>query len=594
MGRALSLALIVIAFSAPGRAFAGEDRFVHWTRSLSELGYQSNLEAEGLRGTIEAKWPLPSLARSAVLHLRLAARSPPGLTVMLTATIEGQAVRSERLPGGLQKKWDWVLAVPDATIQKGDVNLGLELRAASSGHACRDQALGAVKMSLDPQSFIEVEAQYPRTLNEALDLLPETVSLAPPPGDLAFGQIARVLELAAVFAKRGHRIALSDESEAAVVLREGLHPFVLVSRPKAAPRIVLALEGAYENLVPPKPSSAILFENGTIAFATDRLTRAGYPDAVWSTDLALQDLPRDRVPASLLARYDFGPDDPRLHHIAHLSINGAVAASVELRPGRESSIELPVPVRSLSGHMRLGLMLERRSVSGCIDDPPPLSVTLRSGARLILAPPPLGAAQFYQLSSGMNGLTIFIQRPSRAQLNRDLPILAALLRALWHAGEPLSVQSLPDGRLQPQTRFIVISERPPLGVALPLALKNEPLTVATRSGRPVVTLDPQVGGFAMLTKAADQSGLWLAPPKLGAFQLRPAESLDQGDVAVFDEHGVAFWWNSTAARGLVAQPVSSAATQKGAGRITLFALALLWGLVTLLVLIALVRRAVRR
>ena len=534
-------------------------------------------------------WPVPAEARASAGHvdLILSALTTAGFTGAIEILVNGRGISSHALSAG-QNRLNLSLPLPPEALAGGRLRVSLRYAAAASESRCRDKRLGGIALSIDPRSALSLRGPEPQTTAEALALLPAEVGLAIEGGPLTAEAYRNALALAAGLAQSGHRLTLRPPATADLVLSQA----AATPERRADGVLVLPLNapaGAGARAAPP------VMEDASIALATlgaETGPRETYGEAEWG--FALPAAPAGKIPSALALAFIHGADAPGIHHVVHLLINGALAASAELPPGKTDPVILPIPPGLLGFADRATLRFERMTKTGCLDASAPLPVTLAPSARLLLGAAPKRARQFFEIAGAtQDGLALYLPPAYFTDPGPSLPFLAALLKDYWRPGTPLALHPLSDAAAPPPHPFILVAQSAPEALSLPLRADASRILIETRDKRPVLALEREEGGFAVLARLGDHDGIWIAPPR-DQNQIPNRLGLEHGDLALFDATGVALWLNTAAPRGLTLRYADATGLGDIFGKGWLFGNAALWCLATLVLLITLARRGFRR
>jgi hypothetical protein len=528
------------------------------------------------------------------VELALTALTTAGFTAVLDVLVNGRGVLSRDLPAG-QSRIALRLPISADALAEGHVRLSLRYAAAASASRCRDRRLGGVSLAIDPGSALTLSAPPPRGDAEALALLPAEVGFALPAGPLSPDEYRALLAAAVALARTGHRL----------VPRAAETAHVVFSRDIAVPSLradgVLLLPLSPQPDAPrERPSFPLGAADGASiplsALGAESGAREAYMTTSWR--FALPEIPAGKIPSALALSFAHGADAPGIHHVVHLLINGTLASSAELAPGNTEPVTLPIPPGLLGFAKQAELIFERITKAGCLDAAAPLPVALVPSARLQLSAAPERARQFFEIAEhARGGLALYLPAAFFADPGPSLPFLAGLLKDYWRPGAALDLHDASAAPPAPAHPFLLIAGTPPAALTRPLRADASDVLIETRDQRPVLSLKPSEGGFALLARLGTQSGIWIAP-EAGTAALPAEIKLEHGDVAVFDRTGVALWLNTQAPRGLALRYADAAGLGPLAasliGKGWLFGSAALWCLITLATLITLARRGLRR
>jgi len=576
--------VVLVLFSGAVAEASSPASPVLWSRSLNDLGYATDIRASGLEGEVALDWPVPAGAEGGELRLALGALTTAGFTAVLDVFVNGRGMATRQLAPG-ESRLALTLPLPPEALTQGTLRVSLRYAAAAGGSRCRDKRLGGVALAVDPATTLALNMPAPRRAADALALLPATIRVALPEGPLSEAEYQTLLTTAAFLARTGHRISVISGGEADVVLSRNAAAPAL--RPEGG--LVLPLREALGE--EPARGAAPLSTNDTSLALPVEGAREAYTQAAWS--FAIPELPAGRIPTALMVQLVHGADAPGIHHVVHLMINSALAASAELAPGRTDPVTLPIPAGLLGFAGRATLRFERIASTGCLEASAPLPVTLAPNPRLLLGPAPGHARQFFEIvHAADNGLSVYLPTEYLGDPGPSLPVLAALLKDYWTPGTPLDLHMGGPMQEAPTHPFILIARTAPAALSIPLREEAAAVLIETRDKRPVLTLARAEGGFATLARMGAQDGLWIAPPTLGEMPARIR--LEHGNLAVFDATGIAFWLNTEAPRGLTLRYADATGLGDVFSKSWLFGMAALWCLATLATLIALARRGFKR
>ncbi len=531
--------------------------------ALGEIRLPTGLgfEAAGTEASFPLPRAVPGLAARLSLELELAAPFPGRHAVELRAN--GRLLSSTAFPPG-SNRLSLDVPVPEAELAGAELRLGLRLLGDT------DQA----SATLLPESHLALLLPDPGQLSVAtlFGLLPQTTQVLLRPGPISASEAAAALRIGLALAASGRQATIASAppgvalagrggsrlwATGAVLVGEGAEAAMvrlvnglpvlslggatpeslarLLDSPWRGLALANSLTGGTEDAAATTPPGSLPFTALRGSLAPQETARAA-----WTLGFSLRDLPPATQPQALEVLLRAAPDPAGGLGVATVLLNEVILGSTTLTAEGQGRITVPVPGEVLAAENRIEVVLQRAMASG------PAQLLQGSQLRLASAGPP---RSFLGLPAAFGaGVEVLVDAPGGVLVAEALNPLLWVLRAVVPAAAPLRVTLAEPGTpAAPSGPFVAATFEPPADSDPVLRFDAGRIQLSNRAGRPVLEL----GGVAraisvQLVSAGGQPGLWLRP--IGPPPLLPAAAprLEQGDVALLDQQGVALAWSSLA------------------------------------------------
>ncbi|MDB5600159.1 MAG: hypothetical protein JWN71_2203 [Xanthobacteraceae bacterium] len=356
--------------------------------------------------------------------------------------------------------------------------------------------------------------------------------------------------------------------------------------PAASVRQVTAMKG---------PVDRVSFDElGVVPAQADVFGRADL-----SVAIATRTLPGGTKPSRMVLDVMVAPDSTGEKAVVSAYVNERLLASTVAAIGAPTRLDFPLSEGSVGTVANIRVVIQRRSAQGdCRFEPQGFPAELLGSSSIILSPASPLATDFSDLAPlWANGVEILVPASTAVRPLTVVGSVADVLNALSKESGPLTVKFVDAGAVPaPDAPFIAVNDMPPAGATQRVRFDRGRVAVADRAGRTRLDIGGlTTGAVAQIVTSGGHSGLWIKPlTSDGSLPASPAVNLDRGDVAFLDKTGVALALSTERDTLLRITYPDGESWLTFAERFRSWIVGILWGLATIVVLVALQRVYRRR
>jgi len=293
------------------------------------------------------------------------------------------------------------------------------------------------------------------------------------------------------------------------------------------------------------------------------------------------------------------PDGAGEKAVVSAFVNERLLASSVAAIGEPTRLDFAVPDEIQGAVANVRVVIQRRSAQGdCRFEPQGYPAEILSSSSVILSVAGPIAHDFSDLATlWANGVEILVPSSTSAHPLLVVDTLADILHALSSETAPVVVKYT-EGNTAPApgAPFIAVSDAAPAGAEQRVRFDRGRVAITDRGGNTLLDVAGfTTGAVAQIVNSNGHPGLWIKPFTVdGSLPSPPAVNLDRGDVAFIDRDGVALALSTERDTLLRVSYTDQGSLRTNLDRFRPAIIAVIWVLITLVLLFVLQRIYRRR
>jgi len=293
------------------------------------------------------------------------------------------------------------------------------------------------------------------------------------------------------------------------------------------------------------------------------------------------------------------PDGAGEKAVVSAFVNERLLASSVAAIGEPTRLDFAVPDEIQGAVANVRVVIQRRSAQGdCRYEPQGYPAEILSSSSVILSVAGPIAHDFSDLATlWANGVEILVPSSTSAHPLLVVDTLADILHALSSETAPVVVKYT-EGNTAPApgAPFIAVSDAAPAGAEQRVRFDRGRVAITDRGGNTLLDVAGfTTGAVAQIVNSNGHPGLWIKPFTVdGSLPSPPAVNLDRGDVAFIDRDGVALALSTERDTLLRVSYTDQGSLRTNLDRFRPAIIAVIWVLITLVLLFVLQRIYRRR
>ncbi len=536
--------------------------------NFAEIGFRDGVEFTQLAGDREIFFPAPDT--DALLAARLTLEIRHGATIpadrYIRVSLAGRIAGVYSLEG-LQGSQSLTIDVPRSALRNGFLRVGLFYSGAATEQICVDERSSGDFVQIGANSAVtyDLRASALDTPLAVARIMPPELRIDLPGGPPDDATLAYVLQAGAIhggasgrvaFVPRGDNNAHWRETDLQIVpgpttsgarvsvVQSNGRPSIRFSgvNPQSGLRQLASRWAAFSDV----PETATGMFDPTGPDNEDRISLAGFgaafspvqvmKDARVEVSFAAEDVPVQRRVAAVELLMTSGGGDMT----AAVHLNGTLLGGLELSEDGPQRVSFDVPMGLVGRNNLLSVAFQRQIMAGnCRFSQRSYPAQLLAASHLVLQPQEDTPRDFHALAQAYRDSVELVVSADETLDRTQLP---AWLATVGGAAIPARAEVILQDRLSNERPFLYVSNIPPNGAEARLRFDKGSIEIVDANDETIFRgTDLTHFGILQIVEVNGQRGLWLRPGN--GSPPAPDETtpiiLDRGDIAIFDERGIA-------------------------------------------------------